>query len=106
MDGSESHTVLPNLTPAVTYDVSVISVKGLEESEPALDSFTTGTVSESVLNVNRILSIHVCESLFCLLCIVSCKVWVNQKVFDSLMSPIRLPPFTGLYLDTASTVTE
>ncbi|XP_053336644.1 tenascin isoform X1 [Clarias gariepinus] len=42
VDGSESHTLLPNLTPAVTYDVSVISVKGLEESEPALDSFTTG----------------------------------------------------------------
>ncbi|KAB5528637.1 hypothetical protein PHYPO_G00142540 [Pangasianodon hypophthalmus] len=42
VDGGESQTVLPNLTPGVTYQVSVISVKGLEESEPASDTFTTG----------------------------------------------------------------
>ncbi|KAK2845459.1 hypothetical protein Q7C36_010313 [Tachysurus vachellii] len=42
VDGGESHTILPNLTPGVTYRVSVISVKGLEESEPASDTFTTG----------------------------------------------------------------
>ncbi|XP_053466405.1 tenascin isoform X3 [Ictalurus furcatus] len=42
VDGGESQTVLPNLIPGVTYQVSVISVKGLEESEPAFDTFTTG----------------------------------------------------------------
>ncbi|XP_060740344.1 tenascin isoform X4 [Tachysurus vachellii] len=41
VDGGESHTVLPNLTPGVTYNVNVISVNGLEESEPASDIFTT-----------------------------------------------------------------
>ncbi|KAK3514893.1 hypothetical protein QTP70_033821, partial [Hemibagrus guttatus] len=41
VDGGESQTVLPNLTPGVTYRVSVISVKGQEESEPASDIFTT-----------------------------------------------------------------
>ncbi|KAI5613047.1 tenascin-like isoform X1 [Silurus asotus] len=42
VDGGQSQTVLPNLTPGVTYRVSVISVKGLEKSEPASDTFTTG----------------------------------------------------------------
>ncbi|KAI5088426.1 tenascin isoform 2 precursor, partial [Silurus meridionalis] len=42
VDGSESQTVLPNLTPGVTYQVKVISVKGTEESAPASERFTTG----------------------------------------------------------------
>ncbi|KAF7687521.1 hypothetical protein HF521_014749 [Silurus meridionalis] len=42
VDGGQSQTVLPNLTPGVTYRASVISVKGLENSEPASDTFTTG----------------------------------------------------------------
>lgn len=57
VDGGESQTVLPNLTPGVTYQVSVISVKGLEESEPAFDTFTTGTIytHSSMMNVKEIL---------------------------------------------------
>uniref|UniRef100_A0A4W5RCG6 Tenascin Cb n=1 Tax=Hucho hucho TaxID=62062 RepID=A0A4W5RCG6_9TELE len=39
--GTESQTVLPNLTPGVTYQVSVISVKGQKESEPGSSSVTT-----------------------------------------------------------------
>ncbi len=42
MDGSESQTVLPNLTPGVTYEVTVVAVKGQRESEPGSDSVTTG----------------------------------------------------------------
>lgn len=42
VDGGESHTVLPNLTPGVTYQVTVTAVKGLEESEPGSDRVTTG----------------------------------------------------------------
>ncbi|XP_035496175.1 tenascin isoform X3 [Scophthalmus maximus] len=38
---SESHTVLPNLTPGVTYEVTVVAVKGQRESEPGSDSVTT-----------------------------------------------------------------
>uniref|UniRef100_A0A3B4CVG1 Tenascin C n=1 Tax=Pygocentrus nattereri TaxID=42514 RepID=A0A3B4CVG1_PYGNA len=41
VDGGESHTVLPNLTPGVTYQVTVTAVKGLEESEPGADRVTT-----------------------------------------------------------------
>uniref|UniRef100_A0A8B9J4M6 Tenascin C n=1 Tax=Astyanax mexicanus TaxID=7994 RepID=A0A8B9J4M6_ASTMX len=41
VDGGESHTVLPNLTPGVTYQVTVTAVKGLEESEPGSDRVTT-----------------------------------------------------------------
>ncbi|XP_068559367.1 tenascin isoform X3 [Cebidichthys violaceus] len=39
--GSESQTVLPNLTPGVTYEVTVIAIKGQRESEPGSDSVTT-----------------------------------------------------------------
>ncbi|XP_035514936.1 tenascin-like, partial [Morone saxatilis] len=41
VDGSESQTVLPNLTPGVTYEVTVVSIKGQRESEPGSDSITT-----------------------------------------------------------------
>ncbi|KAM3611855.1 uncharacterized protein V6R79_025021 [Siganus canaliculatus] len=41
VDGSESHTVLPNLTPGVTYEVTVVAVKGERESRPGSDSVTT-----------------------------------------------------------------
>uniref|UniRef100_A0AAQ5XBF8 Tenascin C n=1 Tax=Amphiprion ocellaris TaxID=80972 RepID=A0AAQ5XBF8_AMPOC len=41
VDGSESQTVLPNLTPGVTYEVTVVAVKGQRESEPGSDSVTT-----------------------------------------------------------------
>ncbi|XP_066509409.1 tenascin-like [Hoplias malabaricus] len=41
VDGGDSHTVLPNLTPGVTYQVTVTAVKGLEESEPGSDRVTT-----------------------------------------------------------------
>ncbi|KAM3867832.1 tenascin isoform 2-T2 [Diretmus argenteus] len=41
VDGAESQKVLPNLTPGVTYQVTVIAVKGQRESEPGSDSITT-----------------------------------------------------------------
>ncbi|XP_075903228.1 tenascin isoform X3 [Nelusetta ayraudi] len=41
VDASKSQIVLPNLTPGVTYDVSVIAVKGQRESEAASESVTT-----------------------------------------------------------------
>ncbi|XP_031733206.1 tenascin isoform X3 [Anarrhichthys ocellatus] len=41
VDGSESQTVLPNLTPGVTYEVTVVAIKGQKESEPGSDSVTT-----------------------------------------------------------------
>lgn len=42
VDASKSQIVLPNLTPGVTYDVSVIAVKGQRDSEAASESVTTG----------------------------------------------------------------
>uniref|UniRef100_A0A3Q2D8W1 Tenascin Cb n=1 Tax=Cyprinodon variegatus TaxID=28743 RepID=A0A3Q2D8W1_CYPVA len=41
VDGSMSHTVLPNLTPGVTYEVIIVAVKQERESEPGSDSVTT-----------------------------------------------------------------
>ncbi|XP_051750842.1 tenascin isoform X2 [Ctenopharyngodon idella] len=41
VDGGESQAMLPNLTPGVTYQVTVFAVKGLEESEPGSDRVTT-----------------------------------------------------------------
>ncbi|KAJ8263371.1 hypothetical protein COCON_G00158280 [Conger conger] len=40
-EGTVSQTVLSNLTPGVTYQVTVIAVKGLEESGPGSSSVTT-----------------------------------------------------------------
>ncbi|KAG1967012.1 tenascin [Pimephales promelas] len=42
VDGSQSQVSLINLSPGEMYQVSVIAVKGLEESEPVSDTFTTG----------------------------------------------------------------
>uniref|UniRef100_A0AAY4BJ03 Tenascin C n=1 Tax=Denticeps clupeoides TaxID=299321 RepID=A0AAY4BJ03_9TELE len=41
VDGAVSQTVLPNLTPGVTYQVTVTAIKGLKESEPGSDTVTT-----------------------------------------------------------------
>ncbi|XP_061529061.1 tenascin-like isoform X1 [Phycodurus eques] len=41
VDGSNSQTVLPNLIPGVTYEVTVIALKAQRESEPVSDSVTT-----------------------------------------------------------------
>lgn len=49
MDGSASQIVLPNLTPGVTYKVTVIAVKGQRESEPGSDSVTTGKIQTDLL---------------------------------------------------------
>uniref|UniRef100_A0A8C9S763 Tenascin Cb n=1 Tax=Scleropages formosus TaxID=113540 RepID=A0A8C9S763_SCLFO len=41
VDGGDSHTVLASLIPGVTYQVSVIALKGQEESQPGIDLVTT-----------------------------------------------------------------
>ncbi|XP_031432979.1 tenascin isoform X2 [Clupea harengus] len=41
IDGTQSETMLPNLVPGETYQVTVVAVKGLEESEPITDTLTT-----------------------------------------------------------------
>ncbi|XP_023813847.1 tenascin-like isoform X1 [Oryzias latipes] len=41
VDGSEFHSVLPNLTPGVTYEVTIVAVKGERESKPGSESVTT-----------------------------------------------------------------
>ncbi|KAG7476826.1 hypothetical protein MATL_G00086960, partial [Megalops atlanticus] len=40
VDGAESQALLSGLTPGATYLVTIIAVKGLEESEPGSDSVT------------------------------------------------------------------
>ncbi|XP_074493667.1 tenascin isoform X3 [Sebastes fasciatus] len=54
VDGSESQTVLPNLTPGVTYEVTVVAIKGQRESEPGSDSVTTALDKPRGLNAVNI----------------------------------------------------
>ncbi|XP_054853586.1 tenascin isoform X2 [Eublepharis macularius] len=49
VDGSKSRTNLVKLIPGVKYTVSIISVKGFEESEPVSGSLTTALDSPSGL---------------------------------------------------------
>ncbi|XP_055743443.1 tenascin-like isoform X3 [Salvelinus fontinalis] len=54
--GTESQKVLSNLTPGVTYQVTVISVKGQKESEPGTSSVATALDKPSgltVVNINE-----------------------------------------------------
>uniref|UniRef100_A0A8C7L4X5 Tenascin C n=1 Tax=Oncorhynchus kisutch TaxID=8019 RepID=A0A8C7L4X5_ONCKI len=53
--GTESQKVLSNLTPGVTYQLTVISVKGQKESEPGSSSVTTALDKPrglTVVNIN------------------------------------------------------
>ncbi|XP_005745866.1 tenascin isoform X2 [Pundamilia nyererei] len=54
VDGSSSQIVLPNLTPGVTYKVTVIAIKGQRESEPGSDSVTTALDKPRGLNAVNI----------------------------------------------------
>uniref|UniRef100_G3NNT0 Tenascin Cb n=1 Tax=Gasterosteus aculeatus aculeatus TaxID=481459 RepID=G3NNT0_GASAC len=54
VSGSESQTVLPNLTPGVTYEVTVVAVKGQRESKPGSDSVTTALDKPRGLNAINI----------------------------------------------------
>lgn len=51
VDGSQSQVSLRNLIPGETYQVSVIAVKGLEDSEPVSGTFTTGLDTPRSLTV-------------------------------------------------------
>ncbi|XP_058861388.1 tenascin-like isoform X3 [Acipenser ruthenus] len=42
VDGAKAKTTLVNLTPGQTYEISVTSVKGFEESDPSSGTVTTG----------------------------------------------------------------
>lgn len=50
-DGTLSETLLPNLIPGETYRVTVVAVKGLEESDPVTDTLTTGMMDVFVFYV-------------------------------------------------------
>ncbi|XP_067327984.1 tenascin isoform X3 [Anolis sagrei] len=54
VDGNKSRTRLARLIPGVEYTVSIISVKGFEESEPVSGSFTTALDSPSGLKAVNI----------------------------------------------------
>lgn len=41
-DGTETQALLPNMLPGVTYQVTIFSMKDLEESDPGTDTITTG----------------------------------------------------------------
>uniref|UniRef100_A0A8C1RE86 Zmp:0000000846 n=1 Tax=Cyprinus carpio TaxID=7962 RepID=A0A8C1RE86_CYPCA len=53
VDGSQSQVPLTNLIPGEAYQVSVVAVKGLEESEPVSETFTTALdTPRSLIAVN------------------------------------------------------
>lgn len=54
VDGFDSQTGLPNLTPGVTYEVTVVAIKGERESEPGADSVTTALDKPSGLTAVNI----------------------------------------------------
>lgn len=54
VDGFDSHTGMPNLTPGVTYEVTVVAIKGERESEPGVDSVTTALDKPSGLTAINI----------------------------------------------------
>lgn len=45
VDGGVFEALLSNMVPGKTYQVTVSSVKGLEESDPSTDTVTTGGLS-------------------------------------------------------------
>lgn len=47
VDGSVFEALLPSMVPGKTYQVTVSSVKGLEESDPSTDTVTTGWLPPS-----------------------------------------------------------
>ncbi|KAG9335390.1 hypothetical protein JZ751_005312 [Albula glossodonta] len=54
VDGSQTQAVLAGLNPGATYQVTVIAVKGLEESEPGSGSVTTGLDKPRGLTANNV----------------------------------------------------
>ena len=57
VDGDVFEASLPNMVPGEMYQVTVSSVKGLEESDPSTDTVITGWLSSSFS-----LILHFCVS--------------------------------------------
>uniref|UniRef100_A0A8C5FEA7 Tenascin C n=1 Tax=Gadus morhua TaxID=8049 RepID=A0A8C5FEA7_GADMO len=56
VDGAETQALLPGLVPGKTYQVTVIAVRGLDESSPSTDTVTTaldGPQRLGVLNITE-----------------------------------------------------
>lgn len=54
VDGTDTETRLVRLTPGVEYHVSVIAMKGFEESDPVSGSLITGVYP--LISVSSLLS--------------------------------------------------
>lgn len=50
VDGGVFEALLANMVPGKTYQVTVSSVKGLEESDPSMDTVTTGGFLSALLS--------------------------------------------------------
>lgn len=55
VDGGVFQALLASMIPGKTYQVTVSSVKGLEESDPSMDTVTTGWLSHPSSSVSRLL---------------------------------------------------
>lgn len=57
VDGSKTKTKLVKLVPGVDYNVSIISVKGFEESEPISGTLKTGNTLRGNSRFSNALSV-------------------------------------------------
>ena len=81
VDGADAQTVLPNLIPGVTYQVTVIAVKGQKESQPASDSVTTGETASPTPTHNT----HLPYYLILCLMTVTMSLVSNHSTFTMLV---------------------
>lgn len=58
VDGTDTETRLVKLTPGVEYHVSIIAMKGFEESDPVSGSLTTGVCSNRCFILTLSLMTH------------------------------------------------
>lgn len=72
VDGGVFEALLSNMVPGKTYQVTVSSVKGLEESDPSTDTVTTGRLSFDPSRLIRFRGVF--THLSCVL-----QLWTDRK---------------------------
>lgn len=76
VDGGVFEALLSNMVPGKTYQVTVSSVKGLEESDPSTDTVTTGRLSLAASRLGT-LSCQLLGGFTLLSCVL--QLWTNRK---------------------------
>lgn len=88
VDGSVFEALLSNMIPSKTYQVTVTSVKGLEESDPSTDTVTTGCLSSS-LSQNLWVLFHVWGHFSWHVHVCTPQLWIDLRVWLHSISLTR-----------------